>query len=300
MNRPLGQSKIISELDKIISLYKDQKISSAPSTIFIGPAGMGKSHFCNYYIESLGKKIIRIQGPQLKTKIDFFSVISQIESNTILFIDEIHSVSQMCQEMLFSIIDTGKVRLSVGGAIESDLIEFNFDEFTLVGATTNPEKLSPSLETRFDYNFILERYDEDSIFMIFSDNLPDIEITQDIKNKIYNLSKMNPRNTKKLSKRILHYLLEKNEIKLTKEVLDDYIQDNDLNYEGIDLIEIEYLKLLRNSPLSLSTLSKLMKYNSEYISVRIESHLIEKNLISIQTSGRHITEKGILFLKHWV
>lgn len=193
----VGQNSIVEKFNIISALYNDKKISKIPSTLFISPPGYGKTTLSNYCISMFGKDILKIQGPLLKNKSDLFNLLGRKKDSEIIFIDEIHAISKNVQEMIFSLLDFSKIEISIGSGIDQEAFIFEYKNFTLFGATTNPELLTNAFESRFSIVELLEEYDNKSLIKIFDNYILSQElnfhIDSEVENEFISITNRTPR-----------------------------------------------------------------------------------------------------------
>lgn len=275
---------------EVLDIFSNNK--SEIKILLFGPAGLGKTTYANEISKKSNKNIKILQGPLLKRKIDFFNILPLIDKKTIIFIDEIHSISKTVQELLYSLIDNKKITINIGKNFEVDEITFEIENINIIGATTNLEKLNNSFTSRFTYLIDFSNYDYDILIKICNDLLSKYRIKLNKKevNTLINISSGNPRTIK-------NNILKLNDLKKieNREYFNKLLLINNLNNEGISKRELEYLKILSDSSKSLSYISSLMNLSTDYIKLKIEPNLIDKELIKITNKGRSLTKNAKIY-----
>ncbi|WP_051132519.1 Holliday junction branch migration DNA helicase RuvB [Spiroplasma diminutum] len=295
----IGQEKVIENLNVFIQSAKKRN-KSLDHILIHGPSGLGKTSLAYLVSKIMNKKIYILNGPSLQKPSDIISPLTSIKENEILFIDEIHAVSKEVFEVLYPVLEDNKLNIIVGKEYNSKVVNIKIPNFTLIGATTEVNKLTDPFKNRFPIWFHFQHYREIEIGKILEINCQklDISLNQEIINYISKFCQNTPRIAINLLKRIYDYLviLENKiiDIKLIKEIF----YKLEIYKYGLTSQEINYLKLLyENSYLGLETIQQVLGLQQQIIIKNIEPILIRNFLIEKTIKGRKITKRGIELLE---
>lgn len=258
--------------------------------LFYGQAGTGKTTLAFIVANVLKRKIKIIQGTQLKQISDLINFISLVTEGDVIFIDELHAMNVECMETLYSIMEDFTIDILIGRDKNAKSTRVDLPHFTLIGATTNANKILKPLFQRFGINFYFECYEENEIEKIISrsSKLQKINLTEEQIEIIASYSKGNPRIANRLVKRINDYFVSgiRN--------LNEIFTLLDIHEYGLEKIDIIYLQALYQNDdfMGLKSLNIMTNIDQPTIENQIEPFLITKKLISKTPRGRMINQKG--------
>lgn len=261
--------------------------------LFYGPAGVGKTTLAKIISNELQQNIKIIQGPEIQEKIDILNIIYSLKDNSIIFIDEIHSINPKCFELLYSAMEDFEINIEIGKDFNKKLTTVSVPKFTLIGATTKLGNLPTPFEERFGIVINITEYTEKEIFKIlkFSLKQSDTKIEEKILEIISHRSKGIPRLAKRILSRYLDHTLTSNKDPET------ILKDIGIYEKGLNEIDLSYLICVyENTKLGLKTLSQILNVDEKTIINKIEPFLIKNNFISKTINGRIITDEGVNFL----
>lgn len=290
----IGQDEIKRRIE-IFILPKIEKNMPLDHIMFDGMSGTGKTTLAK--IIGLDK-IKVIMGPSLRTKADVLALFTAISEGDFIFIDEIHGIDKEIEELLYQIMDDKRISISIGKNGDSNILDFDVPNFTLIGATTMSGMLSKPLKDRFGFWFKIEKYNQKDMELIIRKNTENIRISDKNISFLAKNCKFTPRIAVNISKRLKDYLSY-----FEKEELDDdkVIEFIDLIglQSGLNKVDIEYLSLLKNniSGLGLTTICKNLQIEQVNVISNIEPYLMAQGYIIITGKGRKITDLGLKLLK---
>ncbi len=270
--------------------------------LFYGPPGLGKTTLAYLIAKELGSQIKSTSGPAIEKVSDLASILTNLEPGDILFIDEIHRLNKMIEEVLYPAMEQGSLNIIIGKGPGARVIQLELPPFTLIAATTRIALLSAPLRSRFSGGtHRLEFYTEEDIGKIIkrSANILDTNIEEEAISEISKRSRFTPRIANQLLKRARDYAEVKN-LPLSYKTVNEAL--NMLGVDNIGLSTADKAVLLalaekfNGGPVGLNTLATSIMEEEATIEDVYEPYLIQCGLIDRTTRGRRLTTKGYLHL----
>ena len=300
--RPLSLDEFVGKKDikENINIFVEsakKRNECLDHVLLFGSAGLGKTTFANIIANLFNKKLKIIQGTQLKRNIDLINLVSLVNENDIIFIDEIHAISQECIETLYSVLEDFCIDIKIGVDNNQKITRVKIPKFTLIGATTNIDKLPKSLEERFPIFFFFDSYNDNEIKDLLrrTSNIFETELSEEELILITEHCKGVPRIANNLLKRIVDYRLINSNISIK-----NIIKKLGIYAKGLTDLDVKYLKALLYSDdyIGLKTISSIINTSSDIIENKIEPYLLKLELIKKTNRGRMITKKGVDYLEY--
>lgn len=300
--RPLSLDEFVGKKDikENINIFVEsakKRNECLDHVLLFGSAGLGKTTFANIIANLFNKKLKIIQGTQLKRNIDLINLVSLVNENDIIFIDEIHAISQECIETLYSVLEDFCIDIKIGVDNNQKITRVKIPKFTLIGATTNIDKLPKSLEERFPIFFFFDSYNDNEIKDLLrrTSDIFKTELSEEELILITEHCKGVPRIANNLLKRIVDYRLINSNISIK-----NIIKKLGIYAKGLTDLDIKYLKALLYSDdyIGLKTISSIINTSSDIIENKIEPYLLKLELIKKTNRGRMITKKGVDYLEY--
>ena len=287
----IGQKMIKKHLQVALDAAK---IRNAPveHILFYGPPGLGKTTLAMLVAAETGASLRHTSGPAIDKPSDMLSVLTSLQAGDVLFIDEIHRLKPVIEEILYSAMEDYQIDIMVGSGPGATSVKMDLPKFTLIGATTRLSSLSHPLRDRFWNIWKMDLYENDDLAKIVerSARILGVELGNDEAHEVAKRSRGTPRIANRLTKivRDYHTLGQ-----LT--LLADLFREIHIDEYGLDDIDRQILKLLgenSNNPLGINTLSAMIGEEAATIEDVIEPFLIKIGLIERTPRGRVITMKG--------
>ncbi|WP_342259241.1 Holliday junction branch migration DNA helicase RuvB [Spiroplasma endosymbiont of Dioctria linearis] len=295
----IGQTNIINNLN--IFVKSAQKRNKNLDHILIhGSSGLGKTSLAYLVSKIINKKIYILNGQSLQKPSDIIFPLTSLKENEILFIDEIHSVSKEVFEILYPVLEDNKLNIIVGKEYNSKVVNIKVANFTLVGATTEINKLAEPFKNRFPILFHFQHYSENEIADIIQLNCKKLEIdlNKEVINYISKFCQNTPRVAINLLKRIYDYIITLDLKNIDIKIIKSIFLKLEIYKFGLTNQEISYLKLLyKHSVLGIETIQQVMGLQQQIIIKLIEPILIRNFLVEKTFKGKKITDKAIEWLE---
>lgn len=299
----IGQEKIKRNIKIAIEAGKKRKENFLEHILFYGPSGLGKTTLSLLIAEELKSPIRIISGPSLGKAGDIASILTTLEEGEILFIDEIHRLNKMCEEIIYPALENFKLNLILGKGPMARTAEINLAKFTLIGATTKPALLSPPLRNRFGSIFQLEFYDNEEIEKIIKRSCDIINIRAEDKGIeiIAKASRFTPRVANRILKRIRDYAEVKGKGIITEEIAKEGLNSLEIDEIGLESGDRKILSAIINKfnggPVGIQSLSSASMEDEQAILDIYEPYLMQLGFIKRTSSGRIATKLAYKHIK---
>ena len=255
-----GQQKVVENLDIFVQAAK-MRGEPLDHTLLHGPPGLGKTTLSNIIANELGVNMKITSGPVLDKPGDLAGILTSLEPNDVLFIDEIHRLSPVVEEYLYSAMEDYRIDIMIDKGPSARSIQIDLNPFTLVGATTRSGALTAPLRARFGINLHLEYYDNDVITKIISRSarLLNVECDCDAAGEIASRSRGTPRIANSLLRRVRDFAQVKGNGKITTEVANYALEALNIDKYGLDEIDNKILCTIIDKfgggPVGISTIA---------------------------------------------
>lgn len=297
----IGQNKIKSKLKVYIESAKIREVS-LDHILFYGPPGLGKTTFAQIIANELGCSIKSTSAPVIERPGDLASILTTLGEKDILFIDEIHRLRTVVEEVLYSAMEDFFVDIKVGEGTSAKSFRVKLPHFTLIGATTRSGLLSTPLYDRFGIVERLEFYSEEDLANIVkrSSSFSNMEITDSAAYSIASRSRGTPRIANRLLRRVFDFATVSNVIKLDENFACDSMEKLGVDKNGFEALDKEYLNAIikhyNGGPVGIETISVSLSEQIETIEDIIEPYLIQCGFIKRTPKGRVATNKAFSYL----
>lgn len=298
----IGQHKIKENLKVFIESAKIRK-ETLDHTLFYGPPGLGKTTLSQIIAHEMGVGFKGTSGPIISKAGDLAAILTNLQPNDILFIDEIHRLHTSVEEVLYSAMEDYKLDIIIGEGPAARTIKIDLPKFTLVGATTRLGLLSNPLRDRFGIPLKLNFYTPEELQKIVERDceILDVSISSEASYEVAKRSRGTPRIAIRLLKRVRDFAIvaKKNEIDL--EIVKLALERLNVDEIGLDSSDIKYLKFIIENygggPVGIDTISAGLSEERDSIEDTIEPYLIQQGFINKTPRGRVATQNAYKHLK---
>ena len=290
----VGQGKVKQTLSIAIKAANKRQ-ESLDHVLLYGPPGLGKTTLANVIANEMGTDIKVTSGPAIEKAGDLVSILTRLQKNDILFIDEIHRLNKISEEVLYSAMEEYRVSWIIDEGLKARSVNLGIQPFTLIGATTKYGTLSPPLRDRFGSIFRLDFYNDSEMTDILqrSSDIFNIKTEKKGLDQIAKRSRKTPRIGNRLLRRVRDYSEVKSDGSISLKVVLDALAQLEVDDIGLDKIDLDYLQSLilkfEGGPVGLDTLSASMNEDSGTVEDVIEPFLLNLGFISRTNRGRMAT-----------
>jgi len=302
LDQYVGQKKAKEKL-KIFIKADRERGEALDHVLLYGPPGLGKTTMANIIANELNVNIHISSGPAIERPGDLAAILTNLQKNDVLFIDEIHRLSRVVEEVLYPALEDYALDIIIGKGPSARSLRLDLPSFTLVGATTRAGLLSSPLRDRFGVINRLEYYSKDELTNIIlrSSRIFNIEIGKEGAAEIAKRSRGTPRISNRLLKRIRDYAQVKADGKITVEVVDNALKLLEIDELGLDHIDHKLLNAIivkfDGGPVGLNTLAASISEETETIEDVYEPYLLQMGFIERTPRGRVATLAAYEHLK---
>ena len=293
----VGQSIIKDNLCIAIEAAKKRQ-DPLDHVLLHGPPGLGKTTLSYVIANEAGVNIKITSGPALEKQGDIASIISNLQENDILFIDEIHRLKPVVEEVLYTAMEDFAIDIIIGKGPSARNMRINLPKFTLIGATTKLSMLSAPLRARFGNVFKLQFYGEDEICHILkrSADILGVKLSSDLAKLLAKSCRQTPRIANRLLKRVRDYAEVKNNSVIDEAILFSTLKGIGVDEIGLDHTDREILAVIidkfRGGPVGLNTLSAAISEEQATIEDIYEPFLIQSGFLERTARGRVVTQRA--------
>ena len=290
----IGQSALKETLKISIEAAKKRGLP-IDHLLFYGPPGLGKTTLAGVIAEQMGVDIKITSAPALERPRDIIGILMSLKGGEILFIDEIHRLNKVAEEILYPAMEDFSLDMTTGKAQTVKTLRLPLPKFTLIGATTKAGALSGPLRDRFGIIHRLEFYTEDELTQVVkrTASILDIDITEEGAKAIACRSRGTPRIANRLVKRVSDYALVKNNGKITEEIANKSLDILKIDAIGLDTTDRSLLKLIiekfMGGPVGIETLAAALGEDVRTLEDVCEPYLLQIGFLQRTPRGRKVS-----------
>ena len=290
-----GQEKIIENL-RVFVMAARMRQEPLDHVLLHGPPGLGKTTLSNIIANELGVGFKVTSGPVLDKPGDLAGVLTSLEPNDVLFIDEIHRLSPVVEEYLYSAMEDYRIDIMIDKGPSARSIQIDLNPFTLVGATTRSGLLTAPLRARFGINLHLEYYDDSVLSRIIlrSARILDVPCDADAAGEIASRSRGTPRIANALLRRVRDFAQVKGSGRIDLEIARFALEALNIDQYGLDEIDNKILCTIidkfKGGPVGLTTIATALGEDPGTLEEVYEPFLIKEGFLKRTPRGREVTE----------
>jgi len=290
----IGQEQLKTNLGIFIQAAKNRS-ESLDHTLFYGPPGLGKTSLAQIVSKEMGVNFKATSGPALSKAADLAGILTNLQENDVLFIDEVHRLNTNIEEILYPAMEDFSLDIIIGEGPAARSLRIDLPKFTLIGATTRLGLLSNPLRDRFGIPLRLNFYNSDELesVLIRAARLLGTSITQDGAKEIAHRSRGTPRIALRLLKRVRDFASVDNNLEITGKIADKALNKLEVDKAGLDSNDYRYLKFIidnyNGGPVGVETIAAALSEQRDTIEEAIEPYLIQIGLLQRTSRGRMLT-----------
>ncbi len=290
-----GQNKVVENLEVFVEAAK-YRGEPLDHTLLHGPPGLGKTTLSNIIANELGVGFKITSGPVLDKPGDLAGILTSLERNDVLFIDEIHRLSPVVEEYLYSAMEDYRIDIMIDKGPSARSIQIDLNPFTLVGATTRSGMLTAPLRARFGINMHLEYYEPETLqhILLRSAGILKVPIEEDAAFEIARRSRGTPRIANALLRRVRDFAQVKGSGRIDMEITKLSLLALNIDQYGLDEIDNKILLAIidkfKGGPVGLTTIATAIGEDAGTIEDVYEPFLIMEGFIKRTPRGRMVTE----------
>lgn len=297
-----GQQKVVDNIKVFVQAAR-QRGDSLDHVLLHGPPGLGKTTLAFIIANELGSSIKVSSGPVLDKPGDLAGLLTNLETNDVLFIDEVHRLNPVVEEYLYSAMEDYRIDIMLDSGPNARSVQINLNPFTLIGATTRAGLLTSPLRSRFGITARLEYYDSTLLTKIVnrSAGILNVVIEKDAAFEIARRSRGTPRIANNLLRRTRDFAQIKGDGTVTKAIAQIALKALEVDENGLDDMDNRILSAIiskfKGGPVGLTTIATAVGEEAETIEEVYEPFLIQEGYVKRTSRGREATELAYKHLK---
>lgn len=297
----VGQEQVKANLEIVLAAAKGRQ-EPLDHVLLFGPPGLGKTTLAHIIAKEMGVGIKVTSGPTITKAGDLAAIITNLQEGDILFIDEIHRLNKVIEEILYPAMEDYALDIILGKGPSAQILRLDLPKFTIVGATTRYNLISSPLRDRFGATFRLDFYSSEELESIVkrSADILGVKIIKEAIVEISRRSRGTPRIANRILKRVRDYAQVKSNGDVSMDMTKSALDLMSIDHNGLDELDRRLLTALienyEGGPVGLSTLAAALQEEAGTIEEVFEPYLMQLGLLARTSKGRVVTSKAYDYL----
>jgi len=293
----IGQDKVKEKLGIFIEAARQRK-EPLEHLLFYGPPGLGKTTLAHIIANEMGVNIKITAGPVIEKAGDLAAIITNLEENDILFIDEIHRLNRSVEEIMYPALEDYALDIVIGKGPSAKTFRINLPKFTLIGATTRAGLITSPLRDRFGATYRVDFYEKDALITILkrTAKILKVEAEDEAIDEIAGRSRGTPRIANRLLKRVRDFAQVRSDGRITKKTAMEALKLLEIDELGLDAMDKKIIMTIinkfRGGPVGIDTIAVAVSEEPDTIEDLYEPFLIQAGFIQRTPSGRKAAPKA--------
>ncbi len=297
----VGQEQAVASLRVSVEAAKIRG-QCVDHVLLYGPPGLGKTTLAGIIANEMSTNLVQTSGPAIERGADLMGILTNLSENEVLFVDEIHRLPRVVEELLYPAMEDFAVNFVIDKGMNARTLKYSLKRFTLVGATTRPGMLSAPLRERFGIFHHLDFYSEMELTQIVtrSASILEARIQPDAAQEIARRSRGTPRIVNRLLRRVSDYALVKGDGTITRDIAEGALEKEGVDRRGLDRLDKRFLEAIikhyGGGPVGIDAVAATINDDAETLAELVEPYLLKIGFIVRASRGRRVTREAYVHL----